>query len=162
MAEVKVLIRRATINDLKDILRLNYELFSQEHRKFDKSLNLNWTFGKDGRDFFKNAIVWKNNFCQVGEAKNKIVGYLNGGVVKMISWHSRGIYAVLESMFIGKGFRNKGLGTRLVQDFIDWCRRKKVDYLSVTASAGNRPAVNFYKKRGFKEYDLTLRLKLTR
>ena len=82
MAKVKILIRKATVNDLKDILRLNRKLFLKEYREFDKTLDVNWTYGKEGRKFFKNAIVKKENFCEVEENKNKIVGYLNSGMAK--------------------------------------------------------------------------------
>lgn len=155
-----IVFRWATIKDLEDILRLNRELFLEEYKKFDKTLDINWTFGKEGRKFFKNTIIKKDNFCEVAENKNKTVGYLNGGVAKITPWRKRAKYAYLGSIFIEKKFRDRGIGTKLVKDFIDWCKRKKINFLSVAVSAGNNLGINFYKRRGFKEYDLTLEMKI--
>jgi len=53
-----------------------------------------------------------------------------------------------------------GLGTKLVKDFIGWCKNNNIDYLSVTASAQNNSAIKFYRKCGFEDYDSTLQIKL--
>ncbi len=68
--------------------------------------------------------------------------------------------AELENMLIEKKFRNKGLGTKLVRDFINWCKNNKVNYISATASIKNKSAINFYKNLRFKEYGLILEKKL--
>lgn len=91
MAEVKILnrliFRKANIKDLKDIIRLNLELFKNEYRKFDKSLDLIWTY-RNGKRYFKNRIIKKDGFVEVVENK-KIIGYLCGGVSKGKSWRKK-------------------------------------------------------------------------
>jgi len=57
-----------------------------------------------------------------------------------------------------KKFRGKGLGSKLTKDFIDWCKKNKVNYISVTASNQNKSALNFYRNSGFKDYELTLEM----
>ncbi|MDO8503547.1 MAG: GNAT family N-acetyltransferase [bacterium] len=164
MAEIKILkdpiIRKAAINDLKDILRLNHELFLEEDREFDQTQDIKWTLGKKGKKFFRDVIIKKDNFCEVIGNKNKIIGYLNGGMAKKILWRKEARYAYLGSIFIEKKFRQAGLGTQLVENFINWCRKNRVDYLSVTAFAQNNFGIKFYKKFGFKDYDLTLQKKI--
>ena len=162
MLEVKVLIRKATIEDLKDILRLNRNLFLKEYREFDRTLNINWTHSKEGKKLLRNVIVKKDNFCEVIQDKNRIVGYLNGGIAKRSPWHKEARYAYLGSIFIEKKFRRRGLGTKLINDFINWCKRNKFDYIDVTASAQNIFGQNFYRKAGFNDYDLILEKRLTK
>ncbi len=46
------LIRKANLKDLKEILRLNFDLFKKEYREFDKSLDLKWTYSREGKEVF--------------------------------------------------------------------------------------------------------------
>lgn len=154
------LIRRAKIGDLRDILRLNHELFKEEYRKFDKTLDLGWTYSKDGVKFFKNSILKRDRYAEVIENKGKIMGYLNGGFAKRVPWRKEAQYAYLGSIFIYKKFRNKGLGGKLIKNFIIWCKKNRVSYLSVSASAQNDQGITFYRKSGFKDYDLVLQKKI--
>lgn len=152
------IFRKATIKDLKDVLRLNSELFKKEYREFDKTQNLDWTYSKEGRKFFRKKMAEKDSFVWVAENRGKIIGYLSGGAAKRIPWRKRARYAYLGSIFIEKKFRDKGLGAGLVKNFIDWCKEKRVNYVSVTASAKNKSAIDFYRHSRFKDYDLVLEL----
>ncbi len=96
------------------------------------------------------------------ENNGKIIGYLCGGISSKLSFRKKAKYAELENMLIEKKFRGKGLGAKMTKDFLKWCKRNKVDYVSVTASAKNESALQFYKKQGFKGYDLKLEIKLTK
>ena len=155
------IFRKAKIKDLDNILNLNFELFKKEYREFDKSLSLNWTHRK-GKKYFKNRIIKKDGFVEVIENRREIIGYLCGGIIRALFYRKKVKYAELENMLIEEKFRNKGLGTKLTKDFIDWCKNNKVDYISATASAKNKSAINFYKNLRFKEYNLTLERKLTK
>ena len=108
MAEVKILnnlvIRKATISDLEDILRLNFELFKHVYKKFDKTLNLNLTYGKIGKKYFKNTIVdEKYGFAEVIEYEKKIIGYLCEEIKKQLPWRVEVKYAELTKILEIKG-----------------------------------------------------------
>lgn len=149
------LARRADVKDLSDILRLNLNLFKKEYNEYDKTLNLEWTYSH-GEKYFKRRITEKKGFVEVAEVKGKIVGYICGGIYKRSFNRVKAKYAELENMIIEGDFRNSGAGTRLAQDFINWCKENKVGYISVTASAKNNQAIGFYKKLGFADVNLTL------
>jgi len=59
---MKTLIRQATIEDLDSIQALNLKLFEEESEEFDKALDLNWTFGTEWEDNYKNHIT-NPNWC---------------------------------------------------------------------------------------------------
>ena len=155
------IFRKAKIQDLKDVLRLNLELFKKEYREFDKTLDLNWTFA-GGAKFFKNEIIKNYAFVELVEKNKRPVGYLSGHLKKAIPYHKKAKYAELGSIFVAKRFRNMGLGKRLVVDFIKWCNKNKVDYIGVASSAKNELAHKFYRNSKFKDYDLVLQLKLSK
>jgi ribosomal protein S18 acetylase RimI-like enzyme len=153
-------IRKANIKDLKHILKLNHELFKEEFKKFDKTLNLNWAYSNEAKKYFKERITKKNGFAEIVENDGKIIGYFCGGISERLFYRKKAKYARLDNMLIDKKFRGKNLGTKLVKNFMEWCKKNKVDYISVDVSSGNEKSVNFYKKLGFKDYDLTLEMKI--
>lgn len=155
----EVLIRRATIKDLEDILSLNLELFKKEHKEYDKKLDLKWTYGKIGKACFKKSTIDKNGFSIVAESDGKIIAYLCGSL-KLSPYTYRIIprYAELDNMFVAEKFRSKGIGEKLVKEFLGWCKEKKADCISVNASIQNEKAIKFYRSLGFKDYNLTLEM----
>ena len=155
-------IRKASIKDLEHILRLNHELFKEEFKKFDKTLNLNWTYSKKAKKYFRERVTKRNGFVEIVENNGKIIGYLCGGISEQLFYFYRqkAKHAELENMMIDKKFRGKNLGTKLSKNFMKWCEKNKIDYISVDASAGNEKTLNFYRKLGFKDYDLTLEMKI--
>ena len=159
--EKNFVIRKANLKDLKDILKLNLELFKKEYEEYDKSLNLKWTY-KEGKKYFRNRITKKDGFVEVVEYKGKIIGYLCGEIAERLFYRKKAKYAELENMLVEKKFRGKGLGSKLTKDFINWCKKNRIDYISVRASVGNKFTINFYRELGFKDYDLTLEMKLNR
>lgn len=153
-------IRKATIIDLKDIQRLNFELFKKEYKQYDKSLNMKWTYGKVGEKYFRKKITRKDSFAEVAEKEGRVIGYMCGGIQERMFYRKKAKYAEAENMFIEKKFRRKGLGAILVKDFMKWCKKNKVDYVSTSASAQNKLGLKFYRRYGFKDYSLTLETKL--
>ncbi len=154
---MKFKVKSATINDLKKIQELNLLLFEKEYAEFDETLNCKWTFSKEGTEYFKNRIN-KNDGCVfVACSENEIVGYLAGGLISnKENYRVIPKSAEIENMFIADKHRRMGIGTKLYQLFVDWCKAKEVKRLRVTASAQNKGGINFYRKNGFTYYDLTL------
>jgi len=156
---MKIEIRKATIKDLDDVLRLNFELFKKERREYDKLLDMNWTYG-EGKKYFRDRIVKKGGFVAVAEHQDTVIGYLCGGLVKMESYRIQKKHAELENMFIEKKLRGQGLGGKLTQKFLDWCKENKVERVSVSASFSNKEGIGFYEKAGFEGYATVLERKL--
>lgn len=152
-----ILIRKADIEDLEDILRLNFDLFKKEEKEYDKSLNLEWTY-HEGKKYFEDRIVKKDGFVKVTEVKGKIIGYICGGISERNFYRKKAKYAELENMLVEENFRGAGIGTKLTKDFINWCKENEVENIAVTASTQNNQGVDFYKNLGFKDYSLTLEM----
>ncbi len=64
--------------------------------------------------------------------------------------------AELESMFVRKEHRNHGVGRQLVSSFLEWCKEKGAQRVSVSAYASNERAIDFYMGQGFEPRSLTL------
>ncbi|MDP3764369.1 MAG: GNAT family N-acetyltransferase [bacterium] len=157
---MELTIRKATLDDLAEISKLNLELFNVQH-KFDPTANLNWTMSPDGQEYFKTRISAEDSFTEVAEDKSgQLVGYIFGAIFKRQPWRVEGKYAELESIYIKPEHQVAGLGAKLTSDFINWCRQNKVNYISVIPTSKNEKAIKFYRKLGFSDYDLVMQLKL--
>ena len=153
---MNVVVKKASLADLPEILRLNSALFEKEYAEFDDSLDRAWTKSRKGRKFFKDMIVNRACFTAMATIDGKTAGYLCGRLFEQVSFRKAGIYAELENMMVEKPLQNKGVGTALANEFIAWCRKKRVDYLSVQLSAQNKQAHDFYKSLSFDDYDIKM------
>ena len=154
---MRVKIRRAILNDLKQIQQLNLALFQKEINDYDPSLDLNWTFGKLGTKYFKNRIrdkayggIW------VALDGEKTIGYLSGGITRVEVYRKLPRTAELENTFVEPLYRSKGIGQKLFKEFVQWSKIHHVKKFRVQASAQNKKAIKLYQRQGYKDYNLTL------
>jgi len=146
-----MLIRKATLNDLKRIQELNNELFELELANFDKYLIKNWPLSDEGREYFETAI--KESFVIVAEIDNKIVGYLLGEESNIPYYNFK--IAELCNMCVDNNYRKQGIGNALYKEFENSYKKQGISHFIVTASFKNENAKAFYKKMGFTEANST-------
>ena len=151
MNEIK--IRRATIEDLEVIRKLNNTLFELEKENYDSTLIRDWPLTEDGKECFTDLI--NNHYVIIAEVDNEIVGYLAGSINETGSYEEIQ-YSEINNMLINSNYRRYGVGKKLINDFKDYCKAKGINNLKVTASYKNRDAIEFYHKNGFEEFDVTL------
>ena len=152
-----IIIRKANMEDLKDIQTLNNKLFELEYYNFDDTLKLNWPFENDGKEYFE--IMIKNEIVFIAELDKNIIGYLAGSISEEASYITQS-FAELDNMYVEDKYRRLGVGTLLINEFKKYCKNKNVQNIKVTASAKNNRAINFYLKNGFEEYNVTLKMKI--
>jgi len=155
---MKVVIKNATIDDLQKVQELNLKLFQKEYKEYDPLLNLKWTFGKEGTKYYKNRILKDDGCVLIAIVKDEIVGYLCGGIKKAEVYRNLPIVAELENTLVLEKFRSRGIGKQLFDEFIKWCKNKKVGKVRVEASAQNERVIKFYRTNNFKDYTSVLEL----
>ena len=62
--------------------------------------------------------------------------------------------AHLLNIAVQADYRRMGLGTHLMRFFIDFCRTRKVRALTLDVRSSNRPAIEMYRKMGFRKEGL--------
>jgi len=63
-------------------------------------------------------------------------------------------------MLVKDECRGYGIGKKLINNFKDYCRENNIYNVKVEASAKNENAINFYKKNGFEEFNITLTMSI--
>jgi GNAT superfamily N-acetyltransferase len=153
---MEIKIRKATIKDLETVRALNRMLFENEIKSYDSTLNLEWSHSKESKKYFSEII--KTGFAAVAEADGKVVGYLTGESCKTSSFRKKSRMAEIDNMFVLDKCRGKGIGALLVRAFLDWCKLNRAGHVRVIVSAKNMRGIDFYRKQGFKDYDVTLEI----
>lgn len=155
----KVKIRQATVSDTKIILSFNHELFKHDFH-YDETLNLNWTYSKDGKSYFSKRLSELNSLIVIAEIDRVPLGYLCGRIIRAEKYKKKAINAEVENMYVRVEYRNQGVGTLLIESFFNWCRAKGVKRIFVTSYSTNKSTEEFYRKCDFQPIYCTLSVRL--
>jgi GNAT superfamily N-acetyltransferase len=150
---MNIIIKRAKIEDLAIIQKLNNEVFVAS-QKYDCYLNMKWPFEKEGIKYFTNAIKGRKYCVLIAWLDDKPVGYLIG-VERNYSYRVNRV-AEIDNMGVTEDYRGKGIGTLLVNEFKKWCQKRGITHIKVNTYFNYQKAINFYKKQGLKPIDVTL------
>lgn len=88
----------------------------------------------------------------VAAIDRKIVGMAT--VQTLISTAEGGRVGLVEDVIVDRGFRHKGIGTRLLDEIIAWGKRRKLLRIQLLADRDNRSALDFYAKQGWSKTSL--------
>lgn len=153
-------IRKALITDLEIIQKLNQKLCVKENKEYDSTINSNYSFTKEGEEYFKSRIEETDSFVLIVEENKHYIGYLVGAIVISENYRNISKIAEVENMYIDNDFQGKGIGSELIKQFEDWCVKNNVKRIRYVASAKNNEAIKFYKKTGAEELNVILEKKL--
>ncbi len=92
---------------------------------------------------FISSIENSNNLCYCLNLKGKTIGYL----IAMLA----GDTADILNIGIDSDFKRQGYGTALLNHLIKELKKKDIGEILLEVRAGNKSAIQFYKKQGFEE-----------
>ena len=78
-----------------------------------------------------------------------------GGTHLSRAWRLQAHVAELSRLRVTDDVRRQGVGTRLVEAGIDWCRRHGFSTLVLSTTTPQGPAIALYTRLGFREVDRT-------
>ena len=130
---MNIKIDRMNLDDLKsikDILSLEFDDF--------------WNY-----NILKDELESKNSkYIVVKDIKSndEIVGF--AGIKIFIDEDD------IMNIVVKKGYRNKGIGSLLLENLLLLCNKSNLKSLSLEVNEKNIPAINLYKKFGFKNISI--------
>ena len=92
---------------------------------------------------FITSIENSNNLCYCRSLNGKIIGYL----FAMLAEDTADIL----NIGIEPDFKRQGYGTSLINHLIEELRKRNICKILLEVRTGNKSAIQFYKKQGFKE-----------
>jgi ribosomal protein S18 acetylase RimI-like enzyme len=112
------------------------------------------------REIFNSDPVGLNDISDITKYYNKKGGtlYVATDGKKVVG--TIGVYVnddglvKIKRMYVYKTYRCKGIGQLLMDKIIDFCKRKQYPGVVLSTYPQMKAAIKFYKKNGFKKYDV--------
>jgi len=133
---MNVLIRKATQNDLPEVLALVKELALYEKAPNEVTITLQ-ELEKDG--FGEHPLFW----IILAEVEATIVG-MSFYYIRYSTWKGKCLY--LEDIIVKETFRGQKVGELLFKETIKIAHEMNAKLLNWQVLDWNEPALNFYKK----------------
>ncbi len=146
-------IRLATNEDISILQKLNNEVFL-DNASYDPDLDENWAMGAAGKKYFTELVSHTDSLCLIVEEDEKLIGYLAAGPKEIDYRKSK--YVEIQNMGVIPEFRSKGIGKKLIDACFEWAKAKGYEKIWVNSYSANKGAVNFYRKNGFDDIDISL------
>jgi RimJ/RimL family protein N-acetyltransferase len=146
MSNAPVRIRRAVPDDAAALIAYVKEVCAQA----DVDLHLQpdeFTYTiEEERRFLQDAASSDNSVFLVAEADGRIVGICNAGGNKRRATR----HAVTIGITVHRDYRDRGIGTALLEALIDWAKSTRVvKRIELFVYARNARAIHVYQKLGF-------------
>ena len=149
------MIRKCTLEDKKDWIRLN-KLFIEYEYKDENIWNSPLKFGNLEEDF---ELILNNTstilFAIIEE--EKMIGFMN--IQCFYSIWSHGKVFFLDDFFIEENFRRKGYGEKALKDLQKYAKKTGIKRIQLMSENTNPRAIEFYRKHKFNEQEIHLFLK---
>lgn len=146
-------INRLTKKNFSQYLKLRKEDIVEYSKIIGEKIKFN---SEQLKKDFESMLKSKTNIIFVAMEKDKLLGYLNGSILKNI-WQESGY---IDDIFITKDFKQKRIGTQLIKKFIEFLKRKNIKKCKLGVNIKNTSAINLYKKLGFKIYHYEMSLNI--
>jgi len=78
------------------------------------------------------------------------VAVYDSKIVGLVGLMLKGEETEIEPLIVSKQFRNKGIGTKLIETVVSEARKKEAKHLNIGPVARNVKAIEFLHKRGFQ------------
>ena len=150
---VKIRIRRAKPEDLKDVASIVLDSFVTEiHDNIKELEDSNKTNYKKFCDFYyKRANARIPFVIYLAELNEEIIGAAAGSVSEHhwsdLRWGSEDFW------FVKKEHRGSKAGLLLFNKLMDWFKDNKAKRIQMTHYTWNPKIKDFYEKRGFKSFE---------
>jgi ribosomal protein S18 acetylase RimI-like enzyme len=152
-----IIIRKATLQDLKTLLRFEQELIDSE-RPYDSTL-------KTGRiNYYDIERMIKADHIEllVAELDNEIIGSGYARIEQAKPYLQHQQHAYLGFMYVKPPYRGKGINKMIMDELAAWSASVNITELRLDVYDNNKPAIKAYEKSGFENHMLQMRRSINR
>ena len=146
-------IRRGEKDEVRKLQELNVKAFV-DNPKYDSDYNVDWSLSEDSYKYFTKVLNDSDSLCLVAEENGQLVGYLSGSTKAAPYWMSK--YFEIDNVGVVPEKRHQGVGSRLMEECYKWAKENGFQKVYVNSYFSNTTALDFYKKNGFVEVDISL------
>jgi GNAT superfamily N-acetyltransferase len=126
----------------------------REQRKTVGNMKLVW------EKWVRKWIASANGLVLVATVGGEVVGYSLNFIKDNVPVYKVRKIGYVGDLFIQKGFRGKGIGSKFKSEAFRWFRKKGMKYASICVHENNREARKLYNVWGFEDFHIEMRRKL--
>lgn len=144
-----VIIRVALPEDVLEISKL-WQMFMEYNAQFDYSFKVQDKItGRFAREL-QHRIDDPNYRLTVAEVDKELVGYSLSYVSKKPYFFKLGKFGFIGDLFVLEQHRRKGYGRLLVDDAVEFFKRKNINQIELLVADENINTVKFWEEMGYK------------
>lgn len=147
-------IRKAVIHDVPAIIEM---WASDEFGSINEVISS--TISPNYLEAFQKINSDENQFLVVMEDDYQIVGSLQLTLIQYLFKHG-GVVALIEEVIVKEGFRNKGIGEKLIRWAMAKSKERGACLIQLTSNKKRTSALGFYNKLGFTASHEGFKMKL--
>lgn len=148
-----IVMRRVRPSEVNIIQELNKKIFS-ENTRYDPDYSLGWSLSDDGKKAFEEAINDKSQLFYIAEEEGELLGYITAGPKEWSYRKSK--YIEIHNLGIVAEHRRKGVATLLLDKIVEDAKLNGIKKIFLNCYIKNEEALNFYRRHGFSEIDVSL------
>lgn len=153
-------IRKAKIADIEELSGLWMQSM-RYHYRLDKYWGLRPDAKKMYKGYAKSLIHSKNAQISVAvDDRGQMVGYMLGKVKKRPPVFKMIEIGWIESAFVKKSERGKGIGRGLYGSLVEWFKSKGIHHIELDVDAKNELGRKVWRKLKFEKYLIIKRQKI--
>ena len=141
-----VIIRKPTLDDAQAIINI-ISLADTETKFLSRNPEEFKVTEEQEREFMRNFLEDNDQDWFVAEYEGQVVGQCSVGLIRRTE---RCRHRAEVTFVILKKYCGMGIGGKLMQQCINWCKDKNVTQIELSVVADNKQAINMYESFGFK------------
>ena len=141
-----IFIRKPTIEDALGIINI-ISTADTETKFLTRNPNEFNVTEEQEKEFIRNILEDDDQDWFVAEYEGQVVGQCSVGLIKRTE---RCRHRAEVTFVILKKYCGMGIGGKLMQQCINWCKDRNVTQIELSVVADNKQAINMYENFGFK------------
>ena len=152
-----MVIKKATMMDFEEIHSIFEEVHDLHQQNAKKTFKKVDPFTKEE---FELLLADKQNFFLIAE-EIKIIGFINAFISVKEGRHTKKRKTMhIEQLGVKKTEHNRGIGSQLIEEIKQIAKDNNCDNIILDVWSFNEQAIEFYKKKGFKEQRKRMEIEL--
>jgi GNAT superfamily N-acetyltransferase len=152
-----MITRTATLDEIEALSTFEQGVIKAE-RPFDETLKADPIQYYDLEYLITNEDI----HVVVVEVEQQIIACGYARIKQAKPYANYRFYSYLGFMFVQDEFRGKGINQLVIEALIQWSREQGITMMHLDVFTENAAAVRAYKKVGFKEYLVEMRMDISR
>src|SRR3989344_7821620 len=148
-----MIIRKAKINDVKNLIKLDKELHKESMKLVLPEFKV-FDVYRNQKEYF-DYVKQKKFLLLLVEEDSKMIGFISGKIEKIILNKHKVMQGKISDIYVKKVYRSKKIASMLYESLFAWFKKNKCNYVELNVYPNN-PAKKIYSHWGFKEMKINM------